>query len=273
MHPSLETKRCIRWVSASCKGNRNVQNEDSLTVFRCDRGEAELLEANGAEAIDSYDIVLGISDGMGGGKAGEIASALILEKLSEAIPSTFRAAAAGFFPDRLSHLEEAIRKVHEQVNALGEIDPSTKGMAATLALVWFAPENLYLGNVGDSRVYRQCRGKVAQISRDHSSVWAQLNRGEIQEFEYRNHPRRSALYQIIGGGHQEISPNLSVETYEEGDRYLICSDGIVDGLWERNICDFLKDPRGIDEICKSMMARVNENAAEDDATMILLEIA
>jgi PPM family protein phosphatase len=79
-------------------------------------------------------------------------------------------------------------------------------MAATLALAWFTPENLYLANVGDSRIYISRGGKLEQLSRDHTSAWGQWKRGEIIGDPIPLHPRRSALYEVIGGGHPASAP-------------------------------------------------------------------
>ena len=148
--------------------------------------------------------------------------------MSEIIPETFKIAASGFFPDCLDHLADAIRSVHEHINEAAACD-QTRGMAATLALAWFTPENLYLANVGDSRIYLSRDGNLEQLSRDHTAAWGQWKRGEIPEIQYRTHPRRSALYEVIGGGHRSVCPHFAAVPYQPGDRFLICSDGLIDG--------------------------------------------
>ena len=108
-----------------------------------------LFRKSGEGLLQMQDMVFGVSDGMGGGNAGDMASALILERLAELIPETFRAAASGFFPDSISYLEQALKEVHDHINEAALFCESCTGMAATLALVWFSPENLYLANVGE----------------------------------------------------------------------------------------------------------------------------
>ena len=190
----------LHWASISHSGSRKPRNDDSLIAFASGQNGAEILAENGSRSLASHDLVFAVSDGMGGGNAGDIASSLILQQMTEIIPQTFKSAAAGFFPDSLSHLGDALRSIHQQINVAAAGCDLKSGMAATLALAWFTPENLYLANAGDSRIYRSRDGLLEQLSRDHTAAWGQWKRGEISEIQYRSHPRRAALYEVVGGG-------------------------------------------------------------------------
>ncbi len=257
----------------SHSGSRKPCNEDSLVTFASGPQGAEILPENGGRALLNHDLVFAISDGMGGGNAGDIAAASILKQMTEIIPETFKAAAAGFFPDSLSHLGDALRSVHEQINAAANNCREKSGMAATLALAWFTPENVYLANVGDSRIYRSRGGVLEQLSRDHSLAWGQWQRGEISEIQYRSHPRRAALYEVVGGGHARMNPHFAAIPYERGDRFLICSDGLIDGLWERHISDALaRCPENPEATAMILLNRAINNAGIDDASLIVIAI-
>ncbi len=209
---------------------------------------------------------------MGGGNAGELASALIIEKLSAIIPETFKAAAAGLFPDSLEYLTDVLRQVNDAINLAAKGVAEKEGMGATLALAWFAPENLYLANIGDSRIYRCRDGKTEQISKDHTSAWAAWKRGEMQEAQYRAHPRRAALYGAMGGGHPEIFPHVAAVQYQSGDRFMICSDGLIDGLWERKIGIFLANGDAVGS-CRGLLERAVENSGSDDTTLVVIDVS
>lgn len=229
-----------------------------------------MLPASGTHKLATRDLVFAVSDGMGGANAGDLASSLILGKMSEIIPETFKIAASGFYPDCLEFLESAIDSVHRHINEA--TTEQTKGMAATLAMAWFTPENLYIANAGDSRIYLLRDGDLRQVSRDHTMAWGQWTRGEISEFEYRNHPRRSALYGVIGGGHDRVSPHFDVIPYQIGDRFLLCTDGLIDGLWERNIKNGLRDGANPQSGAESLLKRAVENSGIDDTTLIVIEV-
>jgi PPM family protein phosphatase len=261
----------LEWAALTHSGSRKPRNDDSLITFASSPTGAENLPHRGSHSLARRDLVFAVSDGMGGGNAGDLASSLLLQRMSEIIPETFKIAASGFFPDCLAHLADAIRSVHEHINETAACD-HTRGMAATLALAWFTPENLYLANVGDSRIYLSRDGILQQLSRDHTSAWGQWKRGEIPEVQYRSHPRRSALYEVIGGGHQSVCPHFAAVPYQAGDRFLICSDGLVDGVWERHIAEALAARETPTETAQRLLKRAVENSGVDDTTLIVLQV-
>ena len=237
----------LHWAARSHSGSRKPRNDDAFIAFASGVLGAETLPPHGIHSLASQDLVFAVSDGMGGGNAGDLASALILRKMCEIIPDTFNAAAAGH---------------HE-----------CQGMAATLALAWFTPENLYLANAGDSRIYLSRHGQLTLLTRDHTSAFGQWQRGEISEIEFRNHPRRSALYEVVGGGHPGVCPCLAAIPYHPGDRFLICSDGLIDGLWERHIADALaKCPEIPQSTVDALLARSIDNCGVDDTTLIVVTV-
>lgn len=251
-------------------GSRKPQNDDSWLAFASDSNGATPLDQQGSHSLANHDLVYAVSDGMGGGNAGDLASAQILQEMSEIIPETFKMAASGFFPDCLDHLQNAIQAVHAHINEMAKGDK--QGMAATLAIAWFTPENLYIANAGDTRIY-QCReGEMEQISRDHTLAWGQWKRGEISETEYRNHPRRSALFQVIGGSHEHVHPHFAAIPYQAGDRFLICSDGLIDGAWERNIRNAMVDLQTPNEMAQTLLKKALSNSGIDDTTLIAIHV-
>ncbi|MBC8128091.1 MAG: serine/threonine-protein phosphatase [Gloeobacteraceae cyanobacterium ES-bin-144] len=261
----------LYWAALTHSGSRKPCNDDSLIAFASSPSGAETLGASGSRSLANHDLVFAVSDGMGGGKAGDLASSLLLQRMSEIIPETFKIAAAGFYPDCLDHLADAMQSVHEHINAAATSE-HTRGMAATLALAWFTPTNLYIANVGDSRIYISRNGKLDQLSRDHATTWGQWKRGELSEIQYRSHPRRSALYEVIGGGHSLIHPHFAAIPFQPGDRFLICSDGLTEGLWERHISDALTAPLSAEKISQILLNRAIDNAGIDDTTLIVIHV-
>jgi protein phosphatase len=263
----------FHWASRTHSGSRKERNDDSLIAFASGPAGAEMLGPGGSRSIETHDLVYAVSDGMGGGNAGDMASSLILMRMSEMIPETFKAAAAGLFPDSLAHLADTLRSVHEHINAAACDCETKRGMAATLALAWFTPENLYLANAGDSRIYLSRGRSLKQLTKDHTAAWGQWKRGEITEIEYRTHPRRSALYEVIGGGHASVCPHFAAIPYHAGDRFLICSDGVIDGLWERHLGDALAAcPEDPSATADALMKRAIDNAGIDDTTLIVITV-
>lgn len=269
----MNTTHRLHWAGLTHSGSRKERNDDALLAFASGPDGATTLAHSGSRSLEFHDLVFAVSDGMGGANAGDLAASLILQKMAEIVPETFKLSAAGFFPDCLAHLAEAIRSVHEHINQAAQSCTENDGMAATLALAWFTPENAYISNVGDSRIYRLREDKLEQLSRDHTSAWGQWKRGEIGEVQYRAHPRRAALYEVIGGGHPNVCPHLAAIPYQPGDKFLLCSDGVIDGLWERHIATGLASHSTPEDSAAALLQRAVNNSGIDDATLYVIGIS
>lgn len=263
----------LRWAALSLSGSRKERNDDSYILFSASPQNTQMLTAIGEMALANDDLFFGVSDGMGGGNAGNVASSLLLDELSRVIPNTFLTAATGLRPDYGEYLVDTVKYVHQGLNMCAAAGSGLDGMSATLTLAWFTPDNIYMVNVGDSRLYLCRNGVTAQVSSDHTFAWKQWKRGEINEFQYRKHPRRSALYEVMGGGHQMISPYVSALPYKKGDRFLLCTDGLVDGLWERHIGEYLAEEW---EAPSVLVQKLGEHAmmsdSHDDKTLIVVDV-
>ncbi len=268
----------LEWSADTVSGSRKPVNDDSWLAFASDIHGANLLDQDGSQSLAVHDLVFAVSDGMGGGNAGDVASRLLLETLSQTIPRTFKTAAAGLHPDYLSHLNQSIQAVHLAINAEAATHPSKNGMAATLALAWFTPENLYIANVGDSRIYLHRGGSqpdssTDQLTEDQTYVWKKMHRGELTEREFRTHPRQSVLYEIVGRGRRNVRPIVAAVPYQTGDQFLICSDGLIDGLWQKHIhSEFLRNPDSTSDLAEALMCRAISNDGTDDTTLITITV-
>ena len=263
----------FRWHAESISGSRKTENDDSYLIFTAGIEGPTELDAIGSDVLDKEDLIFAVSDGMGGGNAGYLASSLILEAFSVLIPSTFNSAAQGFHPDYLELLEQQVGAVHQSINSTAESSEEYKGMGATVSLCWFTPENVYIAHVGDSRIYLHRNGETSQVTDDHSFSWRKLKRGDVSERQYRNDPKRSILCECIGAGHRKVTPQITSFPYHSGDRVMICSDGIIDGCWEKHIHKALsQNMDSTSAAAEVLIARAIENAGSDDTTLIVLDI-
>ncbi len=268
--PSKDAVWKIRWTAQSQQGTKHDGNDDSYTILGLAPEEAHLRADTSEELLDPEHTLLAVSDGMGGRKAGEFASQLILAWLrghAHAIYDHFSKD-----PDDPEPLAEVLKEVHLGLNKIALEDDLTKGMGATLTAAYIMPGHLTVAHLGDSRLYLQRDGETQLITRDHSRAFDQWQAGELNEYRYRQHPRRAALYDSLGGGHTNINPQLLNVPLQHGDRLLICSDGIIDGLWEKNIAQELAAD-SFDDIADSLMKRAVENDGRDDCTFIVAEIS
>lgn len=148
-------------------------------------------------------------------------------------------------------------------------------MGATLSLCWVMPDWVYFGHIGDSRIYYLPKnGPMVQVSHDHSYVGWLFREGKLNEREARNHPQRHALNQALGGGQKNIDPQIGRIAWEKGDRFLICSDGVVDGLWDRKIEEMARASTADGELnAAALVKEAVADSGRDNTTALMFELA
>ena len=263
----------VNWSSRSEGGTLRESNDDAFLALEVGPQRAKKHEAHGEALLQPSHLVLAVSDGMGGGSAGELASRLVLSWVKRNSAELYQTLQEATEDCRATALGRLMREAHSGLNDLAAQEPSLKGMGATLTLVWLAPGGLSFAHIGDSRLYLQRSGKTTQLTRDHSHVWAEWKRGDITEYVYRTHPRRSALSDALGGGHPNIQPQIEFHPLLSGDRLILCTDGITDGLWERGFAAELSSSAEAKECSFQVLQRARENSSVDDATLIVADIA
>ena len=234
----------LQWSGRTDRGKVRPNNEDAFLGLQFDSREVHHLGAIGEGVTGHLDFAFAVSDGMGGALAGEYASRIAVEKITTLLPRSYLQSAGGLdagFPDVL---QELFAEIHEELAHLGESYEECAGMEATLSLCWFAPGRMYFGNIGDSRIYylpAQAEA-IRQLSQDDTHVGWLLRNGKINEREARTHPRRNLLQKALGGHNQFVEPQVGVVPYQSGDIFLLCTDGLVEGLYDRQLVEFLRSP-------------------------------
>jgi len=266
----------LHWSGLTHVGRVRKNNEDTFLALAVDGREVRYLGKTGHASLHANDFVFAVSDGMGGAKSGEFASRIAVDRITRLFPRAFRLAAAGMGTGFADILTELIGAIHHDLLKLGYSYEECAGMGATLSLCWFTPRWMYFGHLGDSRIYYlPFDGPLTQVTHDHSHVGWLRRQGRINEREARTHPRRNALQQALGAGHQFIDPHLGAVGHRPGDRFVICSDGLVDGLWDRNIEEILRTAPGPEDQ-RSPAQRLVEGSVEasgrDNTTAVVVEV-
>ncbi len=158
----------------------------------------------------------GVADGMGGHNGGETASSGARDGLIRHLK--------GKAPS-LEALQNAITETNAELFRQQAEDESLSGMGTTLSVVWLSEYFVYLGHVGDSRIYRMQDGKLRQMTDDHSLVGDLVRAGHLTEEEAENHPLKNVITRAVGT-EEGIEVDLAVEERRAGDLWLICSDGL-----------------------------------------------
>lgn len=200
-----------------------------LSAFRTDVGK---VRANNQDApIVSEKLRLyGVADGMGGHKGGEVASTSARDDLLRELEGKTPSVAA---------LSGAIEEVNRQIYHQQEHDDALTGMGTTLSVLWMSDNFVYIGHVGDSRVYLLRDGEFRQMTLDHSLVEQLVREGVLTEEEAQNHPMRNIITRAIGTD-ESVEVDVVVEERRKGDLWLACSDGLHGLVDDRQMRDALR---------------------------------
>jgi len=233
--------RIVEQAGRTDVGRQRNANEDSLAVL---------------------PPMFAVADGMGGAKAGEVASAVAVEAVESARESSDPVEA---------QLAGIVRDANRRIYDLAVADESRRGMGTTLTLAKLHGDEVSLAHVGDSRAYRMRDGELQQLTRDHSLV-AELERsGQITAEAAEHHPQRSIITRALGP-----EPDVEVDTYtlagREDDVFLICSDGLTSMISDDEVTSILRSSRSLDDAADALVRAANQSGGKDNITVILFRL-
>ena len=229
-----------------------------LSAFRTDVGK---VRANNQDApIVSEKLRLyGGADGMGGHKGGEVASTSARDDLLRELEGKTPSVAA---------LSGAIEEVNRQIYHQQEHDDALTGMGTTLSVLWMSDNFVYIGHVGDSRVYLLRDGEFKQMTLDHSLVEQLVREGVLTEEEAQNHPMRNIITRAIGTD-ESVEVDVVVEERRKGDLWLACSDGLHGLVDDRQMRDALRQyapEKAADVLLKAAL----DAGGRDNVTLVIV---
>jgi serine/threonine protein phosphatase PrpC len=267
----------LRWSGRTDRGKVRANNEDSFLCLQFDGREVHYLGKIGEGSTAMTDFVFAVSDGMGGAMAGEFASQVTVDRITRLLPRSFRQGAEGLEAGFSDVLEELFDEIHRSLMFLGSSYEECSGMGATLSLCWLTSGWMYFGHIGDSRIYYLPArgGELKQVTQDDTYVGWLYRHGKINEREARTHPRRTVLQKALGAGHQFIEPQVGAVGCEPGDRFLLCTDGLVEGLYDEQLRELLagglrsENPA---DLAAELVAAALERAGRDNITALVFEI-
>ena len=265
----------IKWWGLTDKGPFRKNNEDAFLLLTFNAQEVHLLGKEGEADFAMGDFVFAVSDGMGGAKAGEFASRIAVNAITQRFPKHFRT--DGREPE--DYHQQLLKRLFEQIHAemvvMGTHYDECKGMGATLSMVWLSPGRAHFCHVGDSRIYRLSReGQLRQLSEDHTHVGWLFREGKISEREARYHEGRHNLQMVLGGKQTSILPQTGSFEILPGDRLVLCTDGLIEGLWDSTITKLLTQPPprlAPFHPAQRLLKEAIEESGRDNTTVVVIE--
>ena len=205
-----------------------------------------------------------VADGMGGHKAGDLASRLCIEEMvSQISKSTARTPVSVF--------EQAIAAANQKVYQCARDDLELAGMGTTMVGAMVEDDTAYIVNIGDSRLYRM-HERLEQITVDHSLVEEMVQSGEIQKEEMRTHPNKNIITRALGTD-DSVRPDCFEIKVEKGDVLLLCSDGLTNMVEDEEIETILNRHKEDMKLAgENLVRQANEAGGKDNISVILVRL-
>jgi len=243
----------MRFYGLTDIGVKREKNEDAISIP---------LENEGIKLFI-------LADGMGGANAGEKASSLAIQTIRDYIRLNFIK-----IERTKEEIEKVIRKAMIEANRkvfeLSEEYQEYKGMGTTVVVVLIYRGRLYIGHIGDSRVYRLRQSVLRQLTKDHSYVQELLRQGTITIEEAKNHPQKNVLLKALGCD-RDIVPDVITKGFVKGDVILMCSDGLTNMVQDKEIYEIImKNTSDLKVACKMLIDTANQNGGIDNVSAIII---
>jgi len=251
-----------------------------------------------------------VADGMGGYQAGEVASKLAVQKISEALKSflvpvseqptvklaplseqeTIKLNPAQIEEQTAKHrktlklpetpltknvadqLKAAIRQANKAILNYGEEQTSARGLGCTVTTALVQDDEAFIANIGDSRTYLYRDGALEPLTKDHSLVYRLVEAKQIEPDDIYSHPQRNLIYRSLGAGHKSVDPDVFHTSLRAGDSLLLCSDGLWEMVRNEDMLKVLKANSEAQKICDILIDLANANGGEDNITAVLVQI-
>lgn len=225
-------------------------NEDSVTIVKNMLGEHMLI----------------VADGMGGHRAGEVASGIAVSHLSERFKEL---SSIGSKLDAINWLDENVAIINSEIIKYAASNPECMGMGTTLVVAILTEDFLIFGNIGDSRGYVLKNKKLHKVTNDHTLVNVLVESGELTEEEAQNHPKKNVLMRALGASEKQELDKFAVET--DIDAIFLCSDGLTNMLSNEQIEGILNDTElDIQSKLAKLVRKCNSRGGTDNVSIAYL---
>ena len=259
-------------LAARCEAAGRDNNEDNYQVISDIAADRYDFTANAELTLGDKGTLLVVCDGMGGMNAGEVASAIAVKTVKEAFAAERISKEALDNPEKF--IVQAIQAADAAIKEEGKRNPDTEGMGSTIVLAWLLRGKAYIGWCGDSRAYRyNAASGLERLSHDHSYVQELVDAGSITEELAFFHPNNNIITRSLGDLRGTAKPDTKVFDIQQGDLYLLCSDGLCGCLQDAQIQSVIEQHHTTMAECRDALWQADEAAGwHDNVTTVLAKI-
>lgn len=231
-------------------GRVRSHNEDSVTIV----------------SNENKEFVLAIADGMGGHKAGEIASSIAIEHIMN---SFYSLETIGSKDDAIEWLRIIVKEINDKIFDYSEKNPESKGLGTTLVIAIKTEDYILYGNIGDSSGYVIKNGILHKVTKDHTYVNMLVNSGKLSEESAKNHPQKNLLTRALGANNPVEIDIFDIDTSVKG--LFLCSDGLTNMLTIEQIEKVLNSNLSIEEVVVKLIKKANIRGGDDNISIAYLK--
>lgn len=216
-----------------------------------------------SDAVGNLPNIFIVADGMGGHKAGDIASVTAVDAVLKSIEQSQKT-------DVISIMEEAVREANKTLYEKSKSNEEWAGMGTTLVLATVVDSTIFVANIGDSRLYLIDDG-IHQITRDHSYVEEMVSIGEIDKSEARTHSKKNIITRAIGVEEETHADFFEVQ-FKKGDKLLMCSDGLTNMIEDNDILSVIAGNNDIESMVHKLIDLANDSGGKDNIAVLIAEL-
>lgn len=231
-------------------GKVRTHNEDNVTIIKNKNNE----------------YILAVADGMGGHKAGEVASNIAIEYLTEKFEKT---ETLGKKEDAIDWLRNIVKQINEKIFSYTETHPESKGMGTTLVIAIKTNDYILYGNIGDSSGYVLKNGKLHKVTKDHTLVNLLVSTGELTAEQAKFHPRKNLLTRALGA-----NDPIEIDIFDVDNTVgalFLCSDGLTNMVTDEQIEKVLNSNFSIEEQVEKLIKKSNMRGGPDNISIAYLK--
>ncbi len=212
--------------------------------------------------------IMVVCDGMGGAKAGNIASEMAAEIFMESAKKSLDE--ENNVTDIMQQINEAVKEANAQVYKRSISDPECSGMGTTLVAAIVTNGGTVIVNIGDSRAYHVTSEHIKQITKDHSVVEDMIDRGDLKRSEASSHPNRNLITRALGTS-LNTKPDIFFLNIQEGNHLLLCSDGLSNLISEDDMKTEVLSGADVQTKCDRLVKAANDKGSPDNVTAVILQ--
>jgi protein phosphatase len=247
-------------------GSQRAQNQDTYVITDLESGRVSRPCIRTEVWVSRPGVLMLVCDGMGGRAAGEVAAQLAAASIKQELRT--EGAAVGQSPDE--SLKRAVLGANQAILDEAEAHPAERGMGTTCTAAIVSPDRMAIVQVGDSRAYLLRDGRLSALTRDQTLAEDLVDRGTLQPEDVAHFPYRHVLAQALGT-EADVRPVVSNVDLKEGDRVLLCSDGLHGPVPEQAIGKILNETRDLAQVIGELIAAALAAGGPDNVTVVVAE--